>query len=168
MSESKHPHPPCGAINPVMPEWIFRLPYQQQSVLMLGSRGPDGVRKNHPIKILHACYRGCVFKAAYFGRELRNTEQADTFMTRDELTDAALWEKHVKSYFDYIDELPHHYHMHLMHGAQIMGYKHPLPLIRTAWNWFYMRACEAMHVHPETEAQMDGRLSDWGRKHWDE
>ena len=23
-------------------------------------------------------------------------------------------------------------------------------------------------AHPETEKQMDGRLGDWARKHWDE
>ena len=34
----------------VFPEWIFRLPMQQQSVLLLGSRGPDGVEKFHPCK----------------------------------------------------------------------------------------------------------------------
>ena len=63
---------------------------------------------------------------------------------------------------------PHHYHMHLMHGAQILGYKHPDPKYRSRWNHFYLRCLDDSHTpHPETESEMDERLNDWNRKQWD-
>lgn len=34
------------------------------------------------------------------------------------------------------------------------------------WNDFYRWGCSDMHLTPETEAQMDARLNDWGRKGW--
>lgn len=35
------------------------------------------------------------------------------------------------------------------------------------WRYFYGRCCDDMHLMPESEEQMDARLSDWGRKHWE-
>lgn len=31
----------------VQPEWCLSLPIQQQSVLFLAARGPDGIKKRH-------------------------------------------------------------------------------------------------------------------------
>lgn len=149
----------------VFPEWIMGLTMQQQSVLMLAARGPDGIAKHHPCKDVVRAYRATVFKAALYGRALTWGEKADSFMSLD-LIASESWGDVVKEYFRVVDELPHHYHMHLLHGAQILAYKHPDQRQRHAWLWFYQRACDDAHMNEETEQQMDGRLSDWFQEEW--
>ena len=98
-------------------------------------------------------------------------EKADSFMSMEKVWTEehhhAVWHGVMNEYFKVIDELPHHYHNHLMHGAQILGYKHPdKSTVRLAWNMFYHRCCDDAHLMPETEGQMDRRLSDWEQENW--
>lgn len=151
----------------VFPEWISGLRMQQQSVLLLASRGPDGVGKNHPCKSVVRAYRGTVLKAALYGRELKFGEAGDTFMSLQRFADEVLWKSDIRAFYDYVDELPHHYTMHLLHGAEIIAYKHPNSVYRSRWMMFYERGCTDMHLPIETEAAMDDRLSDWQRELWD-
>ena len=155
-----------GKEGSVQPEWCRKLPYQQQSVLFLAGRGPDGTSKTHPCKPVHVAYRACVFVAAKYGRLLEWGEKADTFMSLDIFADDAKWTQAVDDFFEHNGELAHHYLLHFYHGAEILGYKHPDPRFRARWNLFYLRACNAMHLPHETEEQMDKRLGDWERKHW--
>lgn len=152
----------------VQPEWCRKLPIQQQSVLFLAGRGPDGVAKIHPCKEVHIAYRGSVFVAAKYGRPLRWGERADSFMSLDVFADEVRWDAAVVAFFDHHDELAKHYIAHLMHGAQILGYKHPDPRFRERWADFYMDCVRMLHVNHETEVEMDRRLGDWGREHWEE
>lgn len=152
----------------VFQDWLFDLTMQQQSVLVLACRGPDGIAKFHPTKLIVARYRATVLKAAYLGRPMRIDEgDATTFMTLEGFSDDARWTEITDAWFDYVDEVPHHYYMHLMHGAQIAGYKHPVESFRDRWSTFYGRCCHDLHLHGETEEQMDRRLGDWDRNHWD-
>ena len=90
-----------------------------------------------------------------------------TFMTMLLFSDDADWKRITQMFFEHVDSLPHHYYMHLMHGAQIIGYKHRISLYRERWNAFYLACCSDCHVVAETEVQMDRRLNDWERKFWD-
>jgi len=152
----------------VQPEWCRKLPVQQQSVLFLAARGPDGVGKSHPCKRVQRAYRACVLIAAKYGRSLLFGERADGFMGLDEFARDNLWSAVVDGFFDTSDELPHHYLMHLMHGVQILGYKHPEPEFRGRWEDFYLAMVKDAHLKPESEEEMDIRLGDWGRESWDE
>ncbi len=152
----------------VQPEWMRALPFQMQSVLFLASRGPDGIAKKHPCKAIVIAYRGTVFKAAKYGRSLHWGERADTFMSLDVIAQDTTWQEAIKDFFHHADALPRHYLLHLTHGAEILGYKHPDPKMRTRWLEFYRRSVEDMHLNVETEEQMDKRLGDWDRKFWDE
>ncbi|USQ97284.1 hypothetical protein [Caulobacter sp. RL271] len=66
----------------------------------------------------------------------------------------------VGQYLRELDALPHHFQLHLMHAAEILGYKHPDPRTRTWWNKTYLRLVHDMHLWPETEDQLDARLGD--------
>lgn len=151
----------------VQPEWCRSLPLQQQSVLLLATRGPDGIEKFHPCKAVHVAYRACTLVAAKYGRELRWGEQADTFMSLDVFADETRWREAVSMFFDAWDTLPAHYVKHFMHGAQILGFKHPDIRYRERWGTFYRRMAQEFHLNPEFEVEMDVRLGDWGQKHWD-
>lgn len=150
----------------VQPEWCRKLNMQQQSVLFLAGRGPDGIPKKHPCKPIHVAYRACVFQAAKYGRPLEWGEKADSFMSLDVFASDYLWESAVETFFDYHDELPKHYLSHILHGAEILGYKHPDPRFRDRWYKFYVAMVESFHLVPESEAEMDKRLGDWDRKFW--
>lgn len=150
----------------VQPEWMTELPLQQQSVLMLAARGPDGIGKGHPCKEVQRCYRATVLMAARYGRMLQGKDRGDSFMSLWNFIGTD-WRNTVKDFMHSIDELPHHYLMHLMHGVQILAYKHPDLMSRSRWLLLYMLMVEDMHLSPESEEDMDARLSDWGRQEWD-
>lgn len=141
---------------------------QQQSVLLLAARGPDGVAKFHPTKIVWRHYRASVLKAAWFGRSLAVGEGGgNDFMSLELFANPEKWDRAVKWFFENADGIPHHCRMHLMHGAQILGYKHPIWEIKGRWSKFYLDSVDDLHLRAETENEMDRRLSDWNRRHWD-
>ena len=150
----------------VQPGWCQELPIQQQSVLFLAGRGPDGVAKRHPCKPVVIAYRATTFVAAKYGRMLKWGERADSFMSLDVFADDFKWTDAVDDFFDHYDSLPMHYLMHLAHGAEIVGYKHPDSRFRARWHDFYAKMAESLHLSMETEHMMDLRLGDWGREFW--
>lgn len=154
--------------NPVsaQPSWCLKLPIQQQSVLLLGSRGPDGIAKAHPCKEVQRAYRGTVIVAAKYGRTLAWAESGDGFMSLGPFADADRWETIVDDFFHHADDLPHHFFMHLMHGSEILGYKHPDVRFRDRWRCFYTRCVRELHLVEESEEEMDARLADWQRERW--
>ena len=66
----------------------------------------------------------------------------------------------VADYLRSLDAIPHHFQLHLLHAVEIVGYKHPDRLIRGWWSRVYVRLVNDMHLHPESEVQMDARLGD--------
>lgn len=160
------PSPPSPPFS-VQPKWRLALPLQMQSVLLLAARGPDGFSKYHPCKPIVRAYRGTVFLAAKYGRALRWGEAADNFMGLDVFADEEKWELAIGDFLRSVDQLPHHYLLHLAHGAEILGYKHPDPAFRARWFRFYEMKVKSMHLSPESEVTMNTRLGDWDRKHWD-
>ena len=151
----------------LLPDWADALPLQQQSVLILALRGPDGVAKDHPCKNVQRAYRASVIRAAYLGRMMRGDDKGDSFMSLARFNDSGTWEDDLTAFFTAVDSLPHHFYMHLMHGAQILGYRHPLAMVRGRWSFFYGMCCGDLHLSPETETGMDARLSDGLRLLWE-
>jgi hypothetical protein len=94
-------------------------------------------------------------------------ERADTFMCLSEFSDDQAWLRILTDFFQHADDLPHHFYLHLIHGAEILGYKHPDARFRERWLGFYHRCVTDFHLTPETEFEMDERLSDWKREYWD-
>lgn len=72
-----------------------------------------------------------------------------------------------EDYLKYVDELPHHFQLHFMHAAEILGYKHPDDVVRRFWNTTYNMIVNDAHLLPESEATMDRRLGD-SEKQWRE
>lgn len=149
-------------------EWIFDLSMQQQSVLVLALRGADGLSKEHPSKVLLRRYRACILKSAHLGRALRFGEEVDSFHSLNNWWNERHWSEMLRAFFRNVDDLPLHFTLHLMHGVQILGYKHPDQGVRSRWGTVYHAFVHQFHLMPENEAEMDHRLGDWGREHWDQ
>lgn len=157
---------------PVTQEWTWALPMMQQTVLIELARGPDTIPKYHPSKFLMRWVRRCILVSALDGRVLSDPyEPVGGSFTGPSLTDKQGddWrpgmDKLVDEYLRAVDEMPHHFHLHLVHGVEILGYKHPNMTIRRWWEKVYMRFVNDMHMHPETEAELDRRLGD-NREGW--
>lgn len=71
-----------------------------------------------------------------------------------------LMDDRVTSYITALDEVPHHFQLHLLHAVEIVGYKHPDDNIADWWREVYMRLVHDMHLWPETREQLDQRLGD--------
>lgn len=90
-------------------------------------------------------------------------DAGDTFMSMKAMFSRTTWDKAMSDYINHVDELPHHYHMHLMHGAEIIGYHHPDGNMAQRWLDFYYHCCHDLHLRVESREAMDGRLNDGGR-----
>lgn len=151
--------------------WMLHLPIQMQSVMMLAMRGHDGLPKETPGKHVLRAYRGTVLNAAKYGRPLRwdlsnNIPEGDSFMSLRDLVVEQSWNGVVGDFTADLDQLALHFVMHLMHGAEIVGYKHPDVRFRQRWHLFYVACVGALHLRAEEEETLDRRLSDWDRRHW--
>lgn len=145
----------------------------QQTVLLTAIRGPDGLPKYGAIKMLLRWYRRCLLLSAIDGRVLDNPidPNGGSFTGPSLVGDDEFdpWyermQVHVNGYLRDLDAIPHHFQMHFMHAVEIVGFKHPDPIIRHFWNAVYERLVHDMHVWPETVEQLDSRLGD-SRSGW--
>lgn len=138
----------------VLNDWVCGLTFQMQALLLTAMRGPDENNKFNAAKAIVRYLRGVVIKPAGRWSGMNDND----FMWGE----WAYFEKFAVEFWRDHDEYPHHFIMHLIHCAEVVGYKHPHPIIREAMLTFYYNACSAFHMNPELEKQMDDRLNDFG------
>jgi len=165
---------PFGERRSLLQDWVHNLTFMQQGVLVAAVRGPDGLRKEHPSKLLCRWLRRSFMFSAFDRRPFDNPWELgggsftgpSCFPEGDHP-----WEKPmdmaVKEYLSLVDEIPHHFQLHFMHAAEILGYKHDNLRIRKWWAKTYRQLVNDAHLFPESEAQMDRRLGDF-EEHWRE
>jgi len=170
---------------PAQQPWVLEIPIMQQSVLFAAIRAPDGIRKDHPVKVLMRWYRRCILFSAFDRKALTNpfVEGGGSFtgpftlehalaIFPTSMHDAArfslFWNEQPwnvfnlmrKEYLRYVDELPHHFQLHFMHAAQIVGVHHGSIDIRKWWKDFYLMIVNDARLQPESDHDMNMRLSD--------
>lgn len=158
---------------PVIQEWLQRLPWMQQTVLLTSLRGPDGIPKGHVVKLLLRWFRRCVLYSAFDGTVLmlpydssirRGGSFTGASIPEPDFSKGETWESRmdelVSVYLDCVDQMPLHFHMHLIHAFEILGYKHPDTIIRSWWNSVYLRLVADLHLEPEHLINMGKRLGD--------
>lgn len=138
----------------VLHDWVCSLTFQMQALLLTAMRGPDENNKYNAAKAIIRYLRGTVIKPAGDWHQKNDNDfmwgQYELFYSYAD----AFWADH--------DEYPHHFIMHLVHCAEVVGYKYPDKTIAQCWLEFYKNACHAFHMNPETEDQLDRRLNDFG------
>jgi len=144
---------------PVTQEWTHDLTYMQQSVLLSVLRGPDTLYKYHPSKTILRWLRRCILVSAFDGKVMDDPYRrgGGTFM--GPIPGHVKIDMVINNYFEVIDEVPHHFQLHLMHASEILGYKHPDPDIRGWWFKLYKFFVDDMHLQRESEKEMDDRLN---------
>ncbi len=131
----------------VLQPWVEQLGLRHQGVLMACVRGCDSVPKEDATKALARCLRGV----------LLNSFDPKPTSFIEHVNDDELRERMVAVLKNH-DHYPIHYIMHLMHGSEIIGYKHPRAAVRVMWRWWYMKLAQCFHLNIETEEQLDARL----------
>lgn len=132
----------------VIQDWVVKLPLRYQGVLISSVRGCDTAQKDDPVKLLARSYRATIL--------ISPSSKPSSFM--DYISDERVSIR-MKSVCRDCDHLPHHYLMHLIHAAQIVGYHHPNHLISERWKWFYQRMCHQLHMSHETKSMLERRLT---------
>lgn len=158
----------------VLQDWVRELPLMMQTTLLTSIRGPDGCPKYGPTKMLLRWYRRCILVAAMEEVVLDNPYdgRGGSFMgpsyTPEGDRAGEPWTQRMfrilDRYLRELDGIPHHFQMHLLHSAEILGYKHPDPIIGEWWNAVYLTLVKDLHLNPETETDLDERLS--GEEGW--
>ena len=142
----------------VLQPWVEKLTFMQQSVLITCTRGPDTLEKNHVAKMLlrwfRRCYLYCAFDHKLYTDPYEIGGGSFTGPCIGRLDNAT------RKYFQQVDMIPLHFHLHLMHASEILGYKHPDEKTKNWFHSFYRAIVKDMHLNIETEEQMDYRLSD--------
>lgn len=161
----------------MLQDWTNDLSFMMQSVLITSCRGPDGIRKDHPVKVLIRYLRRSFLICAFDGKVRWSPYEpgGGSFTGPLHLNHASPGAKpedptghldgYVGVYLRHVDELPHHFQLHLMHAAEILGYKHPDDDVREFWRTFYRAIVNDAHLVPESEETMDRRLGD-NEKTW--
>lgn len=126
----------------VILDWVCRLPWKQQSVLLSALRGPDA--ESIYVKMLSRWLRMCV------------QENADP--TSGYMGDAELPE--IQQVEDELMFLPTHYTIHLLYGLEITGYNHSDPRIAERALRYYTGIVARFHLVPESKEELDARLID--------
>jgi hypothetical protein len=131
----------------VLQDWVMELGLRHQGVLLTAVRGCDTAPKDDASKQLARCLR-----AEFLNCHCGDPKKALTFIEdveQDEL------ERRMVAFLKNCDHYPQHYVSHLMHAAEIVGYKSNRGGL---WQWFYEKLCKGLHVNMETEQQLDARL----------
>jgi len=168
-------YPPRGANRSVLQDWTNNLTFMMQSVLITSCRGPDGIRKDHPVKVLIRYLRRSFLICAFDGKvrwspyeegggsftgPLHLTPEQKIARNGRDDDGVGHIDGYVGTYLKHVDELPHHFQLHLMHAAEILGYEHPDSDVRGFWNTFYRSVVKDAHLYPESRQQLWRRLGD--------
>jgi hypothetical protein len=140
----------------VIKPWVSELTWKQQGVLICACRGVDGFPKEHVSKPLTRSYRQTLMLCA----DIDKASTGTSFMSTKPLD-----YKLIENFLDYeLDSYPMHWLLHFTHAVEIIGYKHPDREVRNYWYFLYLKIVKALHLHPETESEMDDRLQDKRRE----
>jgi hypothetical protein len=134
----------------VLQDWVMELGLRHQGVMLCAVRGCDTAPKDDPSKLLCRCLRYAVLNC-----HCGDATKAVSFI---ELVSDDELHRRMVGFLKNCDHYPQHYVSHLMHAAEVIGYKHPDEWMRQRWIWFYCKLVSGLHLTPETESQLDARL----------
>lgn len=128
----------------VTQDWIEKLTFKQQTVLLLALRGCDGILKDDLSKKFVRKYRSVILKDAGGGQFMEDDISGDD----------------IYNFLKSLDHYPMHWLFHFLHAIQIVGYMHPEKEVWHFWTDLYCDIVEALHLEPELHESMQERLQD--------
>lgn len=151
----------------VMQPWTVRMTLRMQGVLVQALRGPDGYVKESSAKPIVRSLRGISMVSAGMGgfTSLGLQRVDDDYMTTAYIgdEDGRRWRILENHFFDEVDAYNLHFYQHLMQAFACAGCAHPNDTVRGRCWSFYEKCADAIHLYPETPAQLQQRLKDGPR-----
>lgn len=140
--------------NSILRDWVTRLGLRHQGVLLAAMRGCDTAPRHDPSKLSQRLLRAAVM-IPHLGR----FSNPKTYITIE--PDPEKWREIMKNFLSNWDHYPNHYVVHFIHACEIVGYHGPreYPIFGDRFENFYLNACLALHINPETKEQLDARLN---------
>jgi len=152
--------------------WVRKLTLAMQGTLLTCVRGPDGIRKDHPVKQFIRVYRRAILRGAKPVPGDFMTAQpflhVDEAMARGIVPAAPRWGSAdyylaIQEWWEKnVDDLPHHWLLHFCHCAEIVGCYHPDSYARRFWFVVYEGIVKSFHMIPESKEALDQRLRERG------
>lgn len=133
-------------------DWVTELGLRHQGTLFTGVRGCDTAPKHDVTKPLMRAIRFAIF-VAFDPRELTEPK-GFMYYTPESFAET------VRDFSKSMDHYPSHFVWHAIHAIEVIGYKHPNIILRDSFSHAYRLLVGKFYVNPETEEQMDERLTE--------
>jgi hypothetical protein len=130
--------------------WVSDLGGRHQVALLTALRGCDYIQRENTARPVVRALR---FAVTDMGR---GTQLA---IDNHFLSPTLDWPE-IEAFLKDWDRYPVHFMHHLMHACEIIAYKHPDRATSLIFHRVYRGLIVNLHVTPETEAEMDSRLTD--------
>lgn len=131
----------------VLQHWLEELPIRMQSTLLLSLRGPD-THRCPEIKKVQRWMRGLSFKPG-------NPDNVAEFMTGLDDVPALVEKNPLARELEFCTQ---HFYSHLMHGLEVIAYKHPSHAVGHKALDLFDGMCRLFHLEPEDEYEFEERL----------
>lgn len=137
----------------VLQDWVMELPLREQGTLLTCVRGCDLTPK-YP---LDSAARKIVANLRWSFLNPADEREID-FETGSFFSAIFTPLDQIKP--SEFGHLPQHWISHIIHSAEVLGYRHPNPMIGTYWRDFYRKFVRSWHLIPESYDQMIERLGE--------
>lgn len=134
----------------VIRSWVSDLGNRHQVALLTALRGCDYIQRDNSARPIVRALRYAIMDV---GTEGALAIENNFFSPTVEWPEIA-------AYLKDWDRYPVHFTHHLMHGCEVIAYKHPDPATSKTFHSVYRGLVINLHVTAETEAEMDARLND--------
>lgn len=134
----------------ILQTWATELPLRHQGVLLAAVRGCDGQPKENSAKPITRAIRGAFLNPA----DRREMSKPSSFMTE------GFTQEELNLFLKSWDHYPIHFIDHILHACEVIGYKHPGAGTRVLFQIAYKRMVNKLHLNPESEQEMDTRLTE--------
>jgi hypothetical protein len=135
----------------VLQDWVMELPLREQGTLLTCVRGCDLTPKM-PLNSVERRLVGALRHAFMVPADPREVDvEPGSFFVSQPPTDWKVSE---------LGHYPQHWLSHVMHSAEVIGFRHPDETVRARWYLIYTKIARSLHLNPETRSQFEDRLSE--------
>ncbi len=135
----------------VLQDWVMELPLREQGTLLTCVRGCDLVPK-FPLDSVVRRLVGSLRHAFLVPADPREVDKAPGCFFISKIPED--WKPSELGHY------PQHWLSHVMHSAEVIGWRHPEQEIRCNFRDVYFKIVYSLHLNPETFPQFERRLSE--------
>lgn len=137
----------------VLQDWVMALPRREQGTLLTCVRGCDLTPK-HPLDSLERRLVSSLRAAFMNPADPREVDYEPGSFFTSMPPDPTGWSPSALGHY------PLHWYSHVMHAAEVIGYRHPDRELSSIWFAIYRKMAATLHLKIESKQEMMERLSE--------